>query len=77
MAMAKYYKSDEGKVVDGAILVWIDSTRAAVPRPDPAATRASVSKAQAAALVAAAKAGVPVCQRCEPAAPARRENGPK
>ena len=73
--MGKYQKSDDGKVVDGAIVVWIG------PRPpvaaDSALARAAASRAQTAALAAAAKAGVPVCQRCEPPAPARGGNGGK
>jgi hypothetical protein len=79
--VAKFQKSDDGKVIDGAIVVWIDPATAAVSNDDSAAPGHSAaapgsaskaaamkaaSKAQAAALVAAAKSGVPVCQRCDP-----------
>ncbi|MGZ6124413.1 MAG: hypothetical protein ACXWLR_05610 [Myxococcales bacterium] len=78
--MAKYAPSDDGKVVEGKIVVYLRSGQAAGPPPDAAAPRSSAAAAataraelaglQAAALIAAAEKGVPFCAECEQA---RRE----
>lgn len=71
--MSKYHPSDDGKVVDGATVVWINPPASAAsdkPTKPTDADKAASSKAQAAALTSAARDGVPFCEHCEKA---RRE----
>jgi len=70
--MAKYVPNDQGKVVDGKMVVFFqtppaDQARSAARAP---AERAETARLQAAALTAAAQKGVPFCAECEQA---RRE----
>ncbi|HEX4382845.1 MAG TPA: hypothetical protein VH083_07845 [Myxococcales bacterium] len=73
--MNKFQKSDDGNVVDGAIVVWMGSSGPDEEEPAPAAvsaaTKNTAAKEQAAALASAAESGVPFCQRCDPPAAAR------
>jgi hypothetical protein len=68
--MRKFQKSDDGNVVDGAIVVWLGSSASDKdPRPaGSAAAKKKAAKAQAATLASAAESGVPFCQRCDPPA---------
>ena len=79
--MPKYAASDDGKVVDGRIVVFLEPARSAAPSdgPHPAADRnvdggrpssaerEETAKSQAATLTAAAENGVPFCADCEQA----------
>jgi hypothetical protein len=71
--MAKYVPNDHGKVVDGNVVVFLQTPPAdqapSSARPSPA-ERAETARLQAAALTAAAQKGVPFCAECEQA---RRE----
>ena len=66
----KYDRSDDGKVIDGKVVVWI-SPNVADPGPAPANKREAAKQATAAAAAAAlqdaAKSGVPFCEECEAA----------
>ncbi len=68
--MPKYAASDDGKVVDGKIVVFLGLARGekapSAGRPSPA-ERDDTGKLQAAALTAAARKGVPFCAECEQA----------
>jgi hypothetical protein len=74
--------SDDGKVIDGKIVVWLHvpgaqaAGDATAPRPRPpvklskpeaAAEKAAAGNAAAASLKAAAATGVPFCEECEAA----------
>jgi hypothetical protein len=66
--MPKYAPSDDGKIVDGRIVVYLDSAQAAPPGTGaPSIGRAQLAGLQAAALIAAAAKGVPFCAECEQA----------
>jgi hypothetical protein len=68
--MPKYTPSDDGKVVDGNMVVFLDAARDSAPRPASTtspAQRAELARSQAAALAAAAEKGVPFCAECEQA----------
>ncbi len=71
--MPKYAASDDGKVVDGKIIVFLSPARGetapSAGRSSPA-EQADTGKLQAAALTSAARKGVPFCAECEHA---RRE----
>lgn len=78
--MPKYDESDNGKVIDGAIVVWLGRT-IGTPGVTAQAARSAARAAaasQAAALESAAVAGVPFCQRCDSApAGSRKKSGTK
>jgi len=74
--MAKYASSDDGNVVDGKIVVFLEQDPGEAPAPPAGekaaakAERAKLAGLQAKALAAAAEKGVPFCAECEQA---RRE----
>jgi hypothetical protein len=68
--VAHYTSADDGKVIDGRIIVWMaPRDRGAEPG---AATAAGRAKATAAALRAASAAAVPFCEECTAAAGSKR-----
>jgi hypothetical protein len=68
-AMAQYHPSDDGKTIDGKMIVFIyppaSDLRPGSDSKPTAAEKQATAKTQAAALVTAAKAGVPFCEECE------------
>jgi hypothetical protein len=70
----KYRPSDDGKVIEGKIVVFLPLTRADSPRASGASAaqerQATAAAAQAATLASAARDAVPLCEECEKA---RRE----
>ena len=71
----KYSQSDDGKVVEGKVVVWLrpaaESRSSGVPGDrDKQATAAAAARA----LEDAAQSGVPFCEECEAA---RRKRGEK
>jgi hypothetical protein len=68
--MPTYTPDDDGKVVEGRTVVFLDRARDAVSRSLPrtaAAEREELAALQAATLTAAAEKGVPFCAECEQA----------
>ena len=66
--MPKYTPSDDGRIVDGRMVIYFYSAQAAPPRDGaPPIGRARLAGLQAAALIAAAAKGVPFCAECEQA----------
>jgi hypothetical protein len=59
----KYQPSDDGKTIDGKIVVFLQPGAAPPARTSPGP--ADMAKAQAASLTAAARDGVPFCEECE------------
>ena len=75
----KYTESDDGKVVDGKVVVWLGRRPAGevsgVPGDrDKEARKEATAAAAAQALEDAAQSGVPFCEECEAA---RRKRGEK
>jgi hypothetical protein len=79
---SKYLRSDDGKLVDGKTIVFLGVPAAALAQEEPVTRQAGAApaakkkdlpskvqaaEAQAAALTAAAKDGVPFCEECEKA----------
>lgn len=63
--MPKYLPSDDGKVVDGRIVVFLHSPSRGTSKSR--ARPADVAKRQAMSFAAAARDGVPFCEACEKA----------
>jgi hypothetical protein len=66
----KYHRSDDGSIIDGKTIVFLPVAKPAAEAAAPIAktkAREQAGVAQAAALVAAAKDGVPFCEECEKA----------
>jgi hypothetical protein len=65
----KYRPSDDGKVIDGKIVVFLPLTRADSPGASAAVheRQATAAAAQAATLASAARDAVPLCEECEKA----------
>ncbi len=61
--MPRYEQSDDGKVVEGRIVVYMSGPQSLglVVR----SAKAALAKANAAMLATAAKAGVPFCEECD------------
>jgi hypothetical protein len=61
--MPRYQQSDDGKVVEGRIVVYMagPQTLALVQR----SAKAALARANATMLTAAAKSGTPFCEECE------------
>lgn len=62
--MSRYEPGDDGKTIDGKIVVFL---RSPPPGAGDSAGGPALARAQAAALVAAAQAGTPFCEECEQA----------
>jgi hypothetical protein len=83
--MPGYAPSDDGKVVDGRIVVFLEPEAEDAPAGPGAAPslspseRAELAGLQAKALTAAAEKGVPFCAECEQARRdlAKRQGGPR
>jgi hypothetical protein len=78
----KYHPSDDGTVVEGKTVVFLDGGNAS-PEEETAPAKVSAAArernreqdaaAQAAALIVAAKDGIPFCEQCEKARLAREK----
>ncbi len=62
--MQKYAASDDGRTIDGRIVVFV-SPSAGASEQETAQARAAVASATAASMIAAAEDGVPLCEDCE------------
>jgi len=67
--MSKYNPNDDGKVIDGKIVVFLRPAGSAAAGPvsekEAAQAKAELAKAAAASMTAAAADGVPLCEDCE------------